>query len=128
MATHAKVYFQRADNARVATRGAMGGWDQLRSRLKGEEDIGGMVPMLYAFSTCEHTIRTVPALQHDERRPEDLNTNSEDHAADETRYACMARPWVREAPDAKPRKFDRTPDLTVEEIIAANRRRRRGEH
>jgi hypothetical protein len=30
-----KVWFRRADNTRVAQRGAMGGWDQMRSRLVG---------------------------------------------------------------------------------------------
>lgn len=91
MMTGGGVMFQRADNKRVAGRGAMGGWDQLRARLKGDEDGN---PMLFFFSTCIHTIRTLPALQHDEDRPEDLDTTAEDHAADETRYACMSRPWV----------------------------------
>lgn len=83
--------FRRADNKRVAGRGAMGGWDQLRSRLDGDED--GR-PMLYFFETCIHAIRTIPALMHDENRPEDLNSDMEDHAADEVRYACMSRPWI----------------------------------
>jgi hypothetical protein len=87
--------FRRADNARVAHRGAMGGWDQVRARLDGDED--GR-PMLFFFETCVHAIRTIPALQHDEDRPEDLNTNMEDHAADEVRYACMSRPYQRVAP------------------------------
>lgn len=30
-----------------------------------------------------------------EERPEDVNTEFEDHAADEWRYACMSRPFVR---------------------------------
>jgi hypothetical protein len=72
------VTFRPADNKRVRGRGAMGGWDQLRSRLDGDED--GR-PMLYFFETCTHTIRTLPALQHDEINPEDLNTDMEDHAA-----------------------------------------------
>jgi hypothetical protein len=40
-------------------------------------------------------------LQHDPVKPEDIYTNSEDHAADETRYACNSRPWARviEKPD-----------------------------
>jgi hypothetical protein len=29
-----KVFFRRADNTRVAKHGAMGGWDQLRARLR----------------------------------------------------------------------------------------------
>lgn len=84
-----KVYFTQADNRRVPKDGAIGGWDQLRIRLKGEER-----PMIYCFSTCTDSIRTIPVLQHDERRAEDLDTNSEDHAADEWRYACMSRPWI----------------------------------
>jgi hypothetical protein len=69
----------------------MGGWDMMRSRLRGEED--GR-PMLYVFSTFRAFIRTVPVLQHDQSRVEDLDTEAEDPAADETRYACMSRPWV----------------------------------
>lgn len=84
------VHFGRADNKRVTERGAMGGWDQMRSRL-----IGDGHPMIYCFETCRDSIRTIPALQHDDDRPEDLDTDGEDHAADEWRYACMSRPWVR---------------------------------
>jgi hypothetical protein len=116
------AFFQRADNSRVGARGAMGGWDLLRQRLVGEDDR----PMLYFFSTCVDTIRTLPALQHDDKRPEDLDTDGEDHAADETRYACAARPWVREAPKPKPVKFANSTQLTVSEIIAQRRRARLG--
>jgi hypothetical protein len=77
-----------ADNRRVSQRGAMGGWDQVRARIKGD----GERPMLFVFSTCRDTIRTLPALQHDPDRPEDLDTASEDHAVDEITYACMSRP------------------------------------
>lgn len=75
--------FRAADNKRVA------GWDQMRDRLVGEEGR----PMLYVFDTCMDWFRTIPILQHDKTSPEDLNTSMEDHAADETRYACMSRPW-----------------------------------
>jgi hypothetical protein len=84
------VLFRPADNKRVAQAGALGGWDQTRARLKGADGR----PMLYFFSTCTHTIRTLPALQHDSSRPEDVDTDGEDHAPDETRYACMSRPWI----------------------------------
>ena len=40
-------------------------------------------PMIVTFSTCVDSIRTVPFLQHDADRPEDILTASEDHAADE---------------------------------------------
>jgi hypothetical protein len=81
---------RKADNTRVPQRGAMGGWDQMRARFRG---VNG-VPALYVFSTCTDFIRTVPYLQHDPDKPEDLQTESEDHVADEARYACMSRPYV----------------------------------
>ena len=84
------VAFRPGDNKRVAQRGTMGGWDQLRARIKGD----GERSMLYVFSTCKDFIRTVPAMQHDPDRAEDLDTGGEDHVADEARYACMSRPWI----------------------------------
>ena len=61
------VNFRHANNKRVAGRGAMGGWDQLRARLEGNVD--GQ-PMLLLFSTSRDLIRTLPALQHDNAQPE----------------------------------------------------------
>lgn len=95
------VMFRAGDNKRVSQRGAMGGWDQMRARMKGD----GENPALFVFSTCRDFIRTVPVLQHDPDYAEDLDTTAEDHVADEARYACMSRPWV--APVAqrdKPRR------------------------
>lgn len=86
-----KVVFRRADNKRVAERGAMGGWDQVRSRLRGEEDR----PLIYFFSTCRGVISEIGALQHDADKPEDLDTHGIDHASDSTRYACMSRPYIK---------------------------------
>lgn len=89
------VYFNRADNKRTANIGALGGWDQVRARLKGD----GERPALYVFSTCTDLIRTLPMLQHDPDRPEDVDTDQEDHAPDECRYACMSRPYIVGVPD-----------------------------
>src|SRR5262245_66677405 len=86
-----KVWFRRADNTRVARKGAMGGWDQMRARLVGDHDGRAMV---VTFASCIDSIRTIPFLQHDPDHLEDLLTDSEDHAADEWRYACMSRPFV----------------------------------
>jgi hypothetical protein len=94
-----KVLFRRADNRRVPDAGAMGGWDQMRMRLKGD---GDGRPMAFCFTTCRDSIRTIPALQHDRNRLEDVDTAAEDHAADEWRYACMSRPWVRKTTEPKP--------------------------
>ena len=103
MGPAAKIYWSRADNKRVAQAGALGGWDQFRARLKGDADGN---PMIVCFSTCRDSIRTIPVLQHDQGRPEDLDTEGEDHAADEWRYGCMSRPWVSEAPISERKKAD----------------------
>ncbi len=77
--------FRQADNSRI------NGWDQMRQRFVGEDD----EPMIYCFNTCIDSIRTIPLLQHDENNPEDLDSDMEDHAADDWRYACMSRPYSR---------------------------------
>lgn len=92
------VPFRPADNKRVPGRGAMGGWDQMRGRLVGDDD---GLSMIVAFATCIDSIRTIPALQHDQAKPEDLDSDMEDHAADEWRYGCMSRPWIRQKSEAE---------------------------
>ncbi len=77
------VYFSPGDNNRIA------GWMQLHYRLQFDEN---GYPRLYVFSDCRAFIRTIPLLLYDARRPEDLDSSLEDHAADETRYFCMSRP------------------------------------
>jgi hypothetical protein len=92
--------FRKADNTRVGKLGFHTGWMAVRARLEGENGL----PMLYSFDTCKALIRTLPLLQHDPDRPEDLNTHQVDHAADETRYACLSRPYVRKVTSTKPDK------------------------
>jgi len=84
------VFFRRADNARVSTPKRMGGWDQVRWRLRGDE---AGDPMMFFVDHCRDAIRTLPMMQHDDNRPEDLDTEAEDHAVDDIRYACMSRPF-----------------------------------
>lgn len=90
----AGVIFSKADNRRVT------GWQQVRDRLIGDDG----KPMLYVFTSCLDWWRTVPLMQSDERKPEDIDTDLEDHAADEMRYGCMSRPYTRTiTPIEKPR-------------------------
>ena len=62
-------------------------------------DGGEGAPMLYVFDTCRDFIRTAPVLQHDPARLEDLDTEAEDHIADNVRFPCRtdhrrrARVW-----------------------------------
>lgn len=116
------VVFRRADNARVPQKGSMGGWDQLRARLDGEAPDR---PMIVTFDNCIDSIRTVPMQQHDPDRLEDIDTDGEDHAADEWRYACMSRPWAKPAPVVTPARFDT--DRTIQELINRQRERRLSE-
>lgn len=47
-------------------------------------------PGVFIFSTCAHTIRTLPKLQRDEKKPDDVDTEGEDHAYDPLRYRCLS--------------------------------------
>jgi hypothetical protein len=49
------------------------------------------IPGLIVFNTCKHLIRTLPALCYSKSHPEDVNTDSEDHLFDATRYALTRR-------------------------------------
>jgi len=108
-----KIIFKPADNTRVPQRGAMGGWDNMRARMIGEDG----KPMIYCFDTCRDSIRTIPLLQHDKDRIEDIDTDMEDHAADDWRYGCNSRPYSRPTSvPPKPRFFN---DMTLDELWAA---------
>lgn len=88
----AGVKFRPADKRRLL------GWDQFRGRLVGDGDGN---PMMVVTTKCQDFIRTVPVLQHDKIKPEDLDTDGEDHVADEARYMCMARPWTAKTPEKR---------------------------
>ncbi len=77
------IYFTPGDNARIP------GWMQVHYRLQFDER---GYPRMYIFNTCKAFIRTIPMMMYDSHRPEDLDTDLEDHVADETRYMCMSRP------------------------------------
>lgn len=83
----AGVILRKADNQREI------GWQEMYRRHKDN--------MLYVFDTCGEYIRTIPAIQSDAKKPEDItstNRGGEDHIADETRYACMSRPITKKKP------------------------------
>lgn len=66
----------------------MNGLVMLDQMLKAEVMPG--VPMLQVFNTCTAFIRTIPMLTPNPLRPEDINTDQEDHPYDDTRYAIMS--------------------------------------
>lgn len=77
------VYFDPGDHKRLP------GWMQVHYRLQFDSE---GVPMMYIFSCCKAFIRTMPLLTYDKHKPEDIDTQQEDHVADEVRYLCMANP------------------------------------
>lgn len=98
VATRYRVYFDKGDHARLP------GWMQVHYRLYFDEN---GYPMMYVFKNCKAFIRTMPLLQYDEHRVEDLNTDGEDHVADEVRYFLMTRPIKpRKAPIPEAKQAD----------------------
>ena len=69
-ATKYQVYFQKGDHERLA------GWMQVHYRLAFDDN--GFA-MMYVFRNCKAFIRTIPLLMYDEHKPEDLDTDGEDH-------------------------------------------------
>lgn len=83
MGRHRGVLFNRGDHARLP------GKMQIHERFRFDEN--GR-PKLQIFNTCKEFIRTVPNLPYSEKKPEDVDTDSEDHIYDECRYVCMDHP------------------------------------
>ena len=77
------IYFSPGDNSRIT------GWMQCHYRLRFDEN---GYPQMYVFKTCKDFIRTIPLLMYSETKVEDIDTELEDHIADEWRYFCMTRP------------------------------------
>ena len=83
VAARHQVYFKPGDHKRIP------GWMQIHYRLAFDNQ---GFPMMYVFRNCKAFIRTIPLLQYDDHKTEDLDTDGEDHVADEVRYFCMSRP------------------------------------
>lgn len=71
--------FRPADNDRLS------GWSQIRQRLMANP------AMLYISTACPYLLESLPSLQFDLARAEDVDTTGDDHAADALRYICKAR-------------------------------------
>jgi hypothetical protein len=59
------------------------------------DEVSGVIipkPSLMIFNTCVNLIRTLPVIPSSKTDPEDVDTDSEDHAYDALRYGCMSRP------------------------------------
>ena len=69
------------------------GLEKLRELLKNALRHANELPGIYFFDTCTHTIRTLPTLPRDEKKPDDIDTNAEDHIYDVIRYRITAKKY-----------------------------------
>ena len=96
--TRTGVIFHKGDNTRMA--GKMEVHERLRFNDQGK-------PGMYIFKNCFDWLRTVPNLPYSQTKPEDVDTNAEDHAYDATRYFLMDHPIAPTTKvKKKPRVFD----------------------
>ena len=75
---------RRADKNRLA------GKVQIHEHLKQNHTTGR--PRLQIFNTCPNLIRELQSIPLSKTRPEDVDTNTSDHAYDALRYMLMSRP------------------------------------
>ena len=76
----------KGDNSRV------NGWRLMRQMLDWTEGPNRNVlvaPRLHVFTSCRNLIREIPNLSVNEKLPEDVDSDGEDHAADALRYGIM---------------------------------------
>lgn len=95
------------------------GWNSVHTYLRWNpvsEGVNAHEPKLKVFSTCVNLIRTIPLLQHDKLHPEDVDSDGEDHAADELRYFLQS---LREGKSPKSL-------TTIERKLDAFRKQTRG--
>lgn len=70
------------------------GWEAIRRRLKdskrGPNGEPRENPGLFVMEDCRQFLRTFPVLTRDDKDPDDVNSETEDHIADEVRYRVRA--------------------------------------
>ena len=82
------VLWERADKARKQ------GWEQIRKLLKQalpNPDGPREEPGIFVAARCEDSIRTMPVLPRKDEDLDDVDSDSEDHIADEWRYMVRRR-------------------------------------
>lgn len=82
-----KVRWEKADKSPGSRKR---GWQLMRGRLMASKAPRMEEPGLFVFNTCRQFIRTFPVLPRSDRDPDDIDTDAEDHVADESRYRVLA--------------------------------------
>ena len=82
MAAHG-VRWERSDKSPGSR---TNGWELVRGRLAAGKKHPMEEPGLFAFEHCRQWLRTVPSLPRDDKKMDDVDSDSEDHCGDATRY------------------------------------------
>lgn len=77
------VHWTKADK-RAGSR--INGWSLMREMFQSTQKVPMEGAGLFCFPECEHFIRTISTLPRDKKQTDDVDTDSEDHVGDETRY------------------------------------------
>ena len=79
------VKADKSSGSRVA------GWSVIRQMLAASRKLPMEDPGFFVFDTCKSFISIFPTLPRDEKKMEDLNTDTNDHCADMARYMARHR-------------------------------------
>jgi len=86
---------QMADMGVLWTRPSKGpgsriaGWMLIAAKLKAARQWPMEEPGLFVFRNCEHLHRTLPSLPRDLKKPDDIDSSTEDHCADALRIRII---------------------------------------
>lgn len=81
--TRIGVRWERSDKSPGSR---MNGWEKCKQMLAASMKYPMEEPGFFVFDTCRQFTRTVPVLVRDDKKPDDIDTEQEDHIADEWRY------------------------------------------
>lgn len=97
----AEIFFEHGVPLTKVGNDRVAGWLAVREFLALREDEqGGRSPGLKIFDNCLNLIRTLPAVQHDEKKPEDVSNEPHEltHAPDALRGFCTYWSMAAAAP------------------------------
>lgn len=86
-----ETYWANGVNITKGNNDRIQGWGRIREYLELREYGDKDVPWLRISKDCPNLIRTLPALVHHDKKPEDVSDGMEDHAPDALRIMLMAR-------------------------------------
>lgn len=84
--TIAETFARNGISWMPASKRRIDGWNLMHERLNHSE---GKPPMILFFKNCVNSIKTIPSLIYDENKPEDVDSDGDDHCADTVRYLLV---------------------------------------